>query len=360
MPGIGKPDQKRVTQSDIARTARVSQVAVSLALRGHPSIPEATRRHIRAIADRLGYIPDPSLSVLNAYRNSVRPPAYRSTLALLTNHETREGWKGLASASQYFDAACLRAEELGYKVEPFWLREPGMTHQNASRILMARGIQGIINAPQRRARAHLNLDWSRFSVISLGYTMTRPAFHAVANHHFRSMVILCRRLRALGYRRPGLAIMGALDERVDGNWSGAFLSEQRKSCTGKGVPLLIPAVPEDWNFSAFAKWFRKHRPDCIVTIHQDVFVFLKELGVSVPSDVGVAMCNVTNPSSNSSGIDENSALIGRAAVDLVVSMINRNELGIPAVPQRLLVEGTWRPGATVQRITAGLRRGISL
>ncbi|PAW78119.1 MAG: hypothetical protein B9S32_07950 [Verrucomicrobia bacterium Tous-C9LFEB] len=340
---------RRVTQSDIARIARVSQVAVSLALRNHPSLPEETRIHIREVADKLGYVPDASLSALNVYRNSIRAPTFRSTIAFLTNHDSEDGWQSLASGKTYFTAGCVRADELGYKLEPFWLRQPGMTSKNASRILFNRGIRGIINAPQPRARAHLNLDWNRFSVVSLGYTMTRPAFHIVSNHHFRSMIILCRRLRSLGYRRLGLAILGTIDERVDGNWSGAFLTEQRKADISKPVPCLLPPTLKDWNFATFSKWYLKHRPDCIVTIHKDVPTFLKTLKVEIPKQVGVAWCNITDFSRNQAGINENATVVGAAAVDLVVSMINRNEKGIPTVPHRILIEGTWTPGSTVLR-----------
>jgi len=48
-----------VNQQDIARELGLSQTAVSLALRNHPSIPETTVRSVRATARRLGYRPDP-------------------------------------------------------------------------------------------------------------------------------------------------------------------------------------------------------------------------------------------------------------------------------------------------------------
>ncbi len=46
----------------------------------------------------------------------------------------------------------------------------------------------------------------------------------------------------------------------------------------------------------------------------------------------------------------NARLTGKAATDFLVSMIHRHEKGIPSIPQRLLVEGTWIPGKTVRRV----------
>jgi LacI family transcriptional regulator len=67
---------RRPTHQDIATIACVSQVTVSLALRSHPRIPESTRKRIEAIARQIGYRPDPMLSSLVAYRNSVKDSSY--------------------------------------------------------------------------------------------------------------------------------------------------------------------------------------------------------------------------------------------------------------------------------------------
>ena len=60
----------RVTLRDIAQAAGVHYSTVSIALRDHPRISAPVRRKIKAIAQRMGYTPDPALAALNAYRKT--------------------------------------------------------------------------------------------------------------------------------------------------------------------------------------------------------------------------------------------------------------------------------------------------
>jgi LacI family transcriptional regulator len=49
------------------------------------------------------------------------------------------------------------------------------------------------------------------------------------------------------------------------------------------------------------------------------------------------------------GIYQNSEVIGKAAVQLLISLIHHNERGIPAVCRETLVEGRWQDGSTLPR-----------
>ena len=63
-----KPENKRrTTIKDVAKVAGVHFTTVSLALRRHPSIPEATRERIRRVAERIGYAPDPVFGALTRF-----------------------------------------------------------------------------------------------------------------------------------------------------------------------------------------------------------------------------------------------------------------------------------------------------
>jgi transcriptional regulator with XRE-family HTH domain len=57
---------KSVSMADVAKAARVSKNAVSLALRGDPQISESTRRRIEEAAKKLGYRRNPVVGELMA------------------------------------------------------------------------------------------------------------------------------------------------------------------------------------------------------------------------------------------------------------------------------------------------------
>ncbi|MEQ9261399.1 MAG: LacI family DNA-binding transcriptional regulator [Roseovarius sp.] len=63
--------KKRVTLSDVAREAKVSNATVSLALRDSPQIPQSTKRAIRATAERIGYVYNQSAANLRSQNQNL-------------------------------------------------------------------------------------------------------------------------------------------------------------------------------------------------------------------------------------------------------------------------------------------------
>jgi len=49
----------------------------------------------------------------------------------------------------------------------------------------------------------------------------------------------------------------------------------------------------------------------------------------------------------SAGIDQNSRETGKAAIQMLISLLNHHERGIPEICRELLIEGRWVPGATL-------------
>src|SRR5436190_12044397 len=115
------------TMQQIADEAGVSRMAVSLALRNSPKISAETTRRIRDIANRLGYRPNPLASALMTQLRHSREIKRPSTLAYVTAYPTPDGWRGPGPFLEFFLGARKRAEELGYTLEEWWLRRPGLT-----------------------------------------------------------------------------------------------------------------------------------------------------------------------------------------------------------------------------------------
>lgn len=334
----------RPTQKDIARQAGVTQATVSLALSDRSDVSPETRAKIQKIALSLGYSPDPYLTGLSAYRKSQRPAKLRATIAWLSNYPDGETWRNFPAFVGYYEGATARARDLGYRLEEHRFRSKGMTPARLEQILLTRNVAGLLLAPQPQPGVQLDFPFERFSAVTFGYTLEHPRLNLVTLHQFRSMETAFRRLIALGYRRPGLALAHDSDLRADRNWSAAFWSEQRTLPEAQRVPLLLG---QPLNRATFIPWFKRHRPDVVIAIWPEVLAWLTEAGEKVPDTVGLALLTVPDEGALFSGIWENPRTIGAKAVEFLIDLVHRNERGTPDVPLCLLVAGTWRDGKTV-------------
>jgi len=336
--------KKRVTLRDIAREAGVHFTTVGLALQGSPQLPAATKSRIRAVAEKLGYRPDPMLSALNAYRQSRMRPRYQATIAWINNWPDREALHRIQEFQDYYDGARQRAEEKGYALEEFWLHEKGMTPQRLSKVLRARNIETLLMAPQPAAHAVPPLNYEDFAVVAFGYSLQPAVFHVVTNHHFHSMNLLLEHLQALGYARIGFVGELIWNEKVDNAWLGGLaLARLKNPQTGKIPPLFEDAHIE----RTLPIWLKRHRPDVVIS-HRYMLTRLRGVGCRIPEEIGFAGLGVDRSNSDISGIYQNSERIGRAAVDFVISMLHNGERGVPDVPTRMLIESTWNPGKTLR------------
>lgn len=336
----------RPTLRDIARQAGCHYSTVSLALRNHPRIAPETRTRVQQVAAHLGYRPDAMLAALNAYRLFKRPLPTRSTLAWITNYPTRNLWRHSTCKCNYHEGARRRAEERGYRLEHFWLAEPGMTGRRMSQILRTRAIQGVILAPQQQP-GEIELDWDDFSAVTIGYTLRRPRLHNVYHHHYRSMGMLLDELALRGYRRPGLVEIQEENDRVEGNWLAAYLAH---GWSAEAPPRLAPLLLPHWDSAAYLRWFERERPDVVVSKIPAVASTLLDAGVRVPEDVGIALHSLVEEAAphEYSGMMKNSLQVGQMAVDLLVDMIHRNERGVPALQHQLMIDGKWCEGRTLR------------
>jgi len=340
----------RVTQKDIARIAGVSHVTVSLSLRNRREIPVVTRQRIHEIAEKIGYSPDPMLKALSAYRLKQRPAAFQANLAWLINHHDPNQLFYFEDFRLYFQGAKTRAAELGYGVEIFNLVDYDYNGKAIQKVLKARGIEGILVSPVENYRDHINLDWSRYSAVRFGYSMKDTVLHTVTNSQYRSAFVATENLKRLGYRKIGCMIGDDFNERTGGHFLGGFLSARAHLMLEDIPPCMIDEVilPEanEQYWDQPRAWLIKHQPDAILA-HASYFAsFLQKWGYRVPEDIGFASLSLEEESAGSSGIHQNPRKVGRAAVDLLVALIERLETGIPDTPMHVLIEGVWRDGQT--------------
>jgi LacI family transcriptional regulator len=334
------------TLNDVALEAGVSRMTVSRVLRDAGYASAETRARVLEAVRKLEYRPNPMVSAFMTYVRSGTMPQNAGVLAYLTSDHRGQPWRTHRPFVRFWQGASARAAELGYKLEEFSLRQPGLSMARLSGILYARGISGLIVAPMTSPHAHLNLDWKKFSAVTIGYSLLKPALPRVCNDQFSSILIAMRELWHLGYRRIGLAIPQSDDARVHYHWSAGYLSFYQRRGEQK---FPRPHLPEKWNFEDVIPWIRKQRVDAIVSTHVSMFERLKLLGVRIPGDVGLANLDWSEDVAHCAGIDQRPEEIGEAAVDLVVERVNHNRLGLPERQRTVHLPGVWLPGRTVRR-----------
>jgi LacI family transcriptional regulator len=335
-----------VTLSELAQAAGVSVMTVSRALRNQPNVAPETRTRIEALARTMGYRPNPMVSALMTYRRAGRRGVRTMVLGFVTSFSTREGWREVAINREFHDGIRLGGERHGYRVDTFWLREPGMSARRLSQVLFNRNVRGLVIAPLPVGLGHLRLEWERFSAVALGYSMVWPELHRAANHQFRSMRLAMRRVRKRGHHRIGLALRSSINERVSHHWVGGYLSEQHHDAGAEELPPLIPP-DRDWNRATFERWYLSCRPTVVLSQHEEILDWLGAMGVAVPGEVGFVHLNCPDRSGRYAGIYQNGVEVGSAAFDFLVGMVQRNEVGVPALARSILVDGTWQEGSTL-------------
>ena len=266
-------------------------------------------------------------------------------LAYLTSGAQEHVWRKHAIYLAFYEGALERAENLGYKLEVFWLRQSGVSMARLSKILYARGISGVIVAPLSSSHGHVNLDWNRFSAVAIGYSLLKPSLSRVSNDQYDSILIALRELRRLGYTRIGLAMPQRNDRRVNYHWTAGYLSFHHRHQNAKYPPLFLP---DDWEKEAALKWVRRQHLDAVVSMDPEFLEWLESAEYQLPRDIGYVNLDWSKQFRPCAGIDQRPREVGAGAVDVVVGQLNRNKLGIPSIQRNMLVPGQWVPGPTIR------------
>lgn len=340
--------ENQPTMQQIADRAGCSRMAVSLALRNSPKISKKTTERIQTIAKEMGYRPNPMVSALMTQLRHGREVKKPTTLAYVTSYLTEDGWREPGPFVEFYEGALARAETLGYKLERWWLRRPGLTEQRFCDILFTRNIQGLLIAPLPPGGGEITLDWPRFATATIGYSVTAPQIHRASNDQYRTIRLALTELTKRGYQRIGMAMSAENDERVQHNWSAGMLVYQSLIPAAQRVPLLLT---QGAFAGEFAEWYQAHQPDAVVGHTRQCLRVFEDLGVRVPDEVGFAHLALTEGDSWA-GVNQHGRLVGAAALDLVDAQLRRNERGIPAQQKTLLIPGYWVPGPTVREMAA--------
>lgn len=330
----------RITLRDIAARCDISATAVSLALRNHPSIPESTRDRVRGVAAALNYRPDPALAALNHYRHQRATSGQGYVLAYVTCFEKRGGWQQSPFFRRVYRGAFAQAGTLGYRMEHFWLSEPGLTGERFAQVLEARGIRGMVIAPMPLPASSLELPWHRFSCVAIGPSLVSPVLNSACGDQYQAIMLALERLRLLGYRRIGLLIHPDADRRHQGKYQAAVAH----TATPETPRPLVRANPSDGDLRA---WLKQYKPDVVISDVDANFDRLVRLGIRIPQKIGFASL-VRSGRKEISGVETYPEQIAGAAVLRLQQMLYENETGIPDLPSCAMLPGKWVEGSTTR------------
>jgi DNA-binding LacI/PurR family transcriptional regulator len=338
----------RPSLRDIARALGMSHVAVSLALRGSSRVSAARREEVKAMAEKLGYRPDPMLASLVAYRQGKRPSTISSCLGWINQWDPSEELRAFKEFDRYWQGACEAAEKLGYRLEEF--RWPmGKSGKRLQAILQTREVRGLLIPPHRNGLDLPDFDWSQFSVVRFGSSVSWLRAHLVTSDQSHCSRLAYAKSWELGYRRIGYLSEATFEKNTHGHFCEGYLNARQSTPRGQVETLILSSEVRNHS-KELAAWLEKEKPDAVITTYA-IRPILDAIGVRVPRDIAVATTSVLDGSFDT-GVDQNSFEIGRVGGSALAGLILGNERGLPDYQRRILVEGRWVAGTSMPGVGA--------
>lgn len=342
--------------ADVARRAGVSKNTVSLALRGSERVATATRERVESIAAELGYQLNPTVASLMAELRQSRTPGFKATLALVNANESRSAFLDHPTVPIYVSGCRERAERLGYALDEFWLHDPELSLPRWRSVFRARNIRGILVVgmmSSNRLPDRLRPLWEEFPALVTGVRSRDPALsYACSDHHSLALVAFEKAL-AMGYRRPGLVLDGVIDRLIEGRFTAGFLTAQNRALPkANQTEPFFDVAGARMDAEIFRRWFEENRPDVIFTLYHDVLRWIEGIGLRCPEDVGLIQYEWREDHAGWAGMNQRNDLVGAAAVDMLVSLVQHHDRGVPSHPRATLIGSQWVDGLTVRQVVA--------
>jgi len=336
---------------DLAREADVSQSTVSRALRNDPSISEATRRRIQALAAKRQYRFDPRITeLMTSLRKGVQAPG--QVIAWLDLQKQRDYWDVERHSQPIWEGAARHAKQLGFQLERFRIADFPDSSRRLNSVLRARGIRAVILSGRCPSGLALDLDWEFYASVKFGFVPVSPGCDVVEDDGLGLVARCLKEIATRGYRRIGFPFVRFAqrhDPHLAGEHAGAIAEFQ---ASPESQDAKVSFTQLDWNrtsFEAFAKWFREYRPDAILVNCRQALDWLRTLGEEPGKTVGVAhlYTDFQELDDHWSGGVVHCRQIGETLVEQVTARFTQHAFGLPETPRMILITPGWQDGATL-------------
>ncbi len=318
---------------DVAAKAGVSRALVSLALNDSPRVADVSKAAILAAADELGY--RPNLAARNLARQKT------GTLGVLLNDLHNPFF------AEVFDGLAAAASEIDQKLLLTTGRNDSRLERQAIDSMIEHRVDGIILVGTRILSSEIAHIAKSIATVVLGRMVRAIEVDCVTNHDSEGARIAVEHLVTLGHRSIA---------HIDGG-TGAGAAARRagfeRTCRQLDVEQF-EVIAGDYTEHAGVNGTkrllaRKQRPTAIFGANDLVAIgvldTLVEAGLRVPEDVAVIgydnspLARLSRLSLSS--IDQSTDILGRVAVDLLVSRIEgRTEQRVEQVTPTLIARRT--------------------
>ncbi|MEM6822105.1 MAG: LacI family DNA-binding transcriptional regulator [Verrucomicrobiota bacterium] len=331
---------KGPTLREIAEIAGVSTATVSRALRSDLRQSKETRDRIQKIARKVGYQFDPLLSQNMSLIRRREAPSIRGTLAYVNGCLNQ---RELKNNIQYLHGAQRRAKTYGYKVDHIWYDRKVMTQSRFHKILLARGIKGLLIAPLFELTETLDLPWDQFASVAYGFTLERPPLHVAADDHSEAMQLALKMLRKKGYRRIGFVTEERMEAQSRQLWLSSFHLDLQGRPRIERVPPLLLGMR---SINQMKSWYKKYKPEAVICSGVGTRYFRKfhDENKGIPSYINLEVKMKKFP--NDTGIRQRAEEVGAIGVDVVMEQILHNQVGIPEDPRVTMTQPIWNEGTS--------------
>ncbi|MDQ8185044.1 LacI family DNA-binding transcriptional regulator [Pelagicoccus sp. SDUM812002] len=338
-------DKPRVLMKDVAKVAGVHQTTVSLALRNHPSLPQKTRDRIQKLANEMGYRPDPALSALVAYRQATKNQPSEQVIAWIINVKDDLRSSGLHVHRLLMEGAKERANELGYKLDIFWLGKEYKDSKSLNRVLKARGIQGVIFGAFDYHEEPFELDWDLFSCIKVNPLPEALPFDSVLCDQIDAVGQVVSELRRVGVERFGLAVSEFEEIHKRFTFAAGFHTHRRQIAPENWIPPFYFQHGAEYKedvIPATLEWARENKLQALISNWNNIEVVARKLNEE-GQDCRFISLDADETTARHGGIHQDHRENGRRAVDMAVGQIKTFRRGKETSPSTTLVAAKMMP-----------------
>jgi LacI family transcriptional regulator len=336
---------KRVNLRDIATRAGVSVATVSFALNGRGMVARATAERIQALAQEMGYCPNPLLASLAGKRFRSPSAVGGVPVAFLRFPVLQTGSR---ARSDYEPSLEVEARKLGYAPKTYCLTNE-TDPRPVFRELYHTMVQGVVITGSMDPGFFSPSEWNHFSVVQCARFNASSPFNTVRPNIFQAVKSLFTEVKERGYRRIGFAI-GRHDaplEDDEAHYGAAISMETSYLPKRDRLPVYQGPILDS---EAVLAWVRKTKPEAIIGFSVLYYWDLLKFGYRIPEDIGFASLHLGSAADAAycSGLDQNKDEISRQCVMLLDQLIRNRERGIPPHPIHLLVPSIWNEGKTLR------------